>query len=469
MEFRKITGFAAALLLISASTMTHAEPLERSPRPQANPKLLAAMPGTAPDAVVATAFAPVTDSTVTDARVTNAAGREAPLTLAAVVPAATAGGFALIGPVLPADLAWGEGDAQPVSAAAQPRAPVNPRLGALTLSSSNRPAPSPLALPVANAPALPELGEMQPSKMPGPGDFMAASTASAAIATPASPPVASTAAASLAAPEAAILAGPRPKLRPAALEQKVAAARAAAPVPPGTSDPQATEAAVAPPRAGETANAAILTSSLRPKKKPAQIVQLASAAAPAPAASAESDAPKGKKKSKEPVSAKGSVCGVAAIKGEKIAPITSKVQGCGLEDGVRVTSVSGVRLSMAATIDCATAKALNRWVEAAAQPAYGGQIVELQLAGHYVCRPRNNKKGAKVSEHGRGKAVDISGLRLASGKVVKVLGGFDKTMRKAHKGACGIFGTTLGPGSDGYHEDHMHFDTASHRSGAYCR
>ena len=198
-------------------------------------------------------------------------------------------------------------------------------------------------------------------------------------------------------------------------------------------------------------------------------MQLASAAAPAPAASAESDAPKGKKKSKEPVSAKGSVCGVAAIKGEKIAPITSKVQGCGLEDGVRVTSVSGVRLSMAATIDCATAKALNRWVEAAAQPAYGGQIVELQLAGHYVCRPRNNKKGAKVSDHGRGKAVDISGLRLASGKVVKVLGGFDKTMRKAHKGACGIFGTTLGPGSDGYHEDHMHFDTASHRSGAYCR
>ena len=58
---------------------------------------------------------------------------------------------------------------------------------------------------------------------------------------------------------------------------------------------------------------------------------------------------------------------------------------------------------------------------------------------------------------------------VASGKVIRVLGGFDKTMRKAHKGACGIFGTTLGPGSDGYHEDHLHFDTAAHRSGAYCR
>ena len=45
----------------------------------------------------------------------------------------------------------------------------------------------------------------------------------------------------------------------------------------------------------------------------------------------------------------------------------------------------------------------------------------------------------------------------------------DKAIRKAQKAACGIFGTTLGPGSDGYHEDHLHFDTASYRNGSYCR
>ncbi|MDQ2067404.1 extensin family protein [Xinfangfangia sp. CPCC 101601] len=168
-------------------------------------------------------------------------------------------------------------------------------------------------------------------------------------------------------------------------------------------------------------------------------------------------------------SLKGSVCGVAAIKGEKIAPIKAKVQGCGLSDGVRVTSVSGVRLSQAATIDCDTAKALNTWVDKVVQPAYGGEVVELKIAAHYICRPRNNKKGAKVSEHGRGKAVDIGGFVMANGKVLPVLGGFNRTMRKAHKGACGIFGTTLGPGSDGYHEDHLHLDTARHRNGSYCR
>lgn len=176
-----------------------------------------------------------------------------------------------------------------------------------------------------------------------------------------------------------------------------------------------------------------------------------------------------KAKERETASKKGSVCGVAAIKGEKIAPIKAKVKGCGLKDGVRVTSVSGVRLSQAATIDCATAKALNTWVTDVLQPAYGGAVVELRVAAHYICRPRNNKKGAKVSEHRRGKAIDIGGIVLDSGKAVMVLGGYNRTLRKVHKGACGIFGTTLGPGSDGYHEDHLHLDTADYRGGPYCR
>ncbi|MFE3836844.1 extensin family protein [Pseudogemmobacter sonorensis] len=256
----------------------------------------------------------------------------------------------------------------------------------------------------------------------------------------------------------------RPRLRPPEVEARartLAAEREAA-------EAAAKEAQVAE---AEAARAATIAASLRPRARPEKVVKAAArtaTAAPAPAPKAD-PAPKGGKQAKAPVSAKGSVCGVAAIKGETIAPITSKVAGCGLKEGVRVTSVSGVRLSMPATIDCATAKALNTWVEGVLQPAYGGQVTELKIAGHYVCRTRNHKAGAKVSEHGRGKAIDISGITLASGKTQSVLKNYDVTMRKAHKGACGIFGTTLGPGSDGYHEDHLHFDTASHRSGSYCR
>jgi hypothetical protein len=62
---------------------------------------------------------------------------------------------------------------------------------------------------------------------------------------------------------------------------------------------------------------------------------------------------------------------------------------------------------------------------------------------------------------------------LGNGQVLDVLrdyrGGEGKVLRTAHKAACGTFGTTLGPGSDGYHENHLHFDTARYRSGTYCR
>ena len=181
-------------------------------------------------------------------------------------------------------------------------------------------------------------------------------------------------------------------------------------------------------------------------------------------------APRAKPAKKPKLSRKGSVCGDPSIKGEALERVTSKTKGCGIEDPVRVTSVNGVRLSQAATLDCPTAIALNTWVQKGLQPAFGRtEVVELKVAAHYICRSRNNVRGAPVSEHGRGKAIDISGFVLSNGKEISVQGNFNKTIRKAHKAACGIFKTTLGPGSDGYHEDHLHFDTASRKGNAYCR
>lgn len=176
-----------------------------------------------------------------------------------------------------------------------------------------------------------------------------------------------------------------------------------------------------------------------------------------------------RKKRREAASMKGSVCGVAAIKGEEIARIGSKVKGCGVEDPVAVTSVAGVRLSQSATVDCSIAKALNSWVDEVAQPAFDGKLVELQVAAHYVCRSRNNVRGAKVSEHGKGRAIDISAFILSDGKVLTVARDYNRLLRRIYKAACGYFRTTLGPGSDGYHEDHFHFDTSARSGGAYCR
>ena len=174
------------------------------------------------------------------------------------------------------------------------------------------------------------------------------------------------------------------------------------------------------------------------------------------------------------VGRKGSVCGVNGIKGETLAPITSRVRGCGITDPVRITSVDGVALSTPATVDCDTARALNDWVRGALKPAFGSkEVVRLQVAASYACRPRNNVKGAKISEHGRGKAIDIAAIVLANGSSVSVAEDWrnraGKPMVKAYHGACGTFGTTLSPDADRYHRDHMHFDTASQRGGPYCR
>lgn len=173
------------------------------------------------------------------------------------------------------------------------------------------------------------------------------------------------------------------------------------------------------------------------------------------------------------VSRRGSVCGVPGIQGQTVAPIVGRVRGCGVPDPVRITSVDGVRLSQPAIMDCDTAKALNTWVQRGLQPAFNGQVTALQVAGHYVCRTRNHKRGARLSEHSRGKAIDISGVTLANGQTLSIArdwrGRQGRALKAAHKAACGTFGTTLGPGSDGMHEDHLHFDTARHRNGPYCR
>ncbi|WP_050528775.1 extensin-like domain-containing protein [Pseudorhodobacter aquimaris] len=170
----------------------------------------------------------------------------------------------------------------------------------------------------------------------------------------------------------------------------------------------------------------------------------------------------------------GFVCNDRSVQGVKIPKIKGKVEGCGIEDPVRVTSVGGVALSAPVTLDCDTAQALSRWVTKEAKPAFAVKgLVGLRVAAHYSCRTRNHKKGARISEHGRGKAIDIAGFQLKDGTEVSVLQHFRKRqgapIRKAHKGACGIFGTTLGPGSDGHHMDHLHFDTASYRGGPYCK
>ena len=142
-----------------------------------------------------------------------------------------------------------------------------------------------------------------------------------------------------------------------------------------------------------------------------------------------------------------------------------------------IASVSGVSLSTKSKMDCGTARALKTWVHSSAKPALsskGGGLREIKVAAHYACRRRNNAKTGKISEHGKGRAIDISAFRLMDGSEITVLKGWNarsssKALRKMHADACGPFGTVLGPKANRLHLDHFYFDTARYRSGRCCR
>ena len=127
---------------------------------------------------------------------------------------------------------------------------------------------------------------------------------------------------------------------------------------------------------------------------------------------------------------KGAVCGDLDIQGEVVGRVPVKLIGCGVEHGVRVRSVAGVSLSQQSVMDCGTAKALKQWINKGVKPAVGskgGGLSGLKVAAHYFCRTRNNKVGTKVSEHGKGRAIDISWLVWNDGRTIGFLKGWHNT------------------------------------------
>jgi hypothetical protein len=104
---------------------------------------------------------------------------------------------------------------------------------------------------------------------------------------------------------------------------------------------------------------------------------------------------------------------------------------------------------------------------APAAVAMGSPLSAIENHDSYDCRGRNRVAGAKLSEHGLANALDIRSVRLRDGRVVRPAdAAAPREFRAAMKdAACGRFTTVLGPGSDGYHEDHIHLDRIERRGG----
>jgi hypothetical protein len=166
------------------------------------------------------------------------------------------------------------------------------------------------------------------------------------------------------------------------------------------------------------------------------------------------------------------VCGERLAKIAHYAPVLSRIGPgeCGAVDLVRLDQIvmpdqSQVALNPAPTLRCGMAEELARFVHDDLGPAaaeLGSPLASITDLDSYSCRTRDNIKGAKVSEHGKGNAIDINIVRLRNGGVFNLT---DRLVSKAFRNrlrvaACARFMTVLGPGSDSYHAEHIHLDLA---------
>lgn len=148
---------------------------------------------------------------------------------------------------------------------------------------------------------------------------------------------------------------------------------------------------------------------------------------------------------------------------------------CGAEDVVSLEAVllNGEHIALAppATLRCPMAEAVARWIREEVAPAAAatfGSSVKMVITGtSYQCRGRDRDPAAKISEHGHANALDLLGLKLANGTVVNFT---DRATRKdfrenIRQSACATFTTVLGPGSDSYHENHIHLDLIERHAG----
>lgn len=147
---------------------------------------------------------------------------------------------------------------------------------------------------------------------------------------------------------------------------------------------------------------------------------------------------------------------------------------CGGGDMVEMTSVrltSGeVALTPAPLLRCEMAEQLASWVRDDAAPRttkIGSALARIETYDDFECRGRNRVDGGKISEHGKGNAVDIRAFALADKRVLTLTDvAAPKDWREdLRAAACARFTTVLGPGSDGDHEGHIHLDLAERHNG----
>lgn len=139
---------------------------------------------------------------------------------------------------------------------------------------------------------------------------------------------------------------------------------------------------------------------------------------------------------------------------------------CKIGEPVVIVSLPGdIAVSVAAPVECSFAEQLSRWMVEVVKPEAERRLqsapTKLLIGTSYQCR--DQRSGGKLSEHAFGNAVDVMGFELAGRPALSITERSEVSPEAAfqsaiREGACTIFTTVLGPGSDAAHGDHLHLD-----------
>jgi hypothetical protein len=147
-------------------------------------------------------------------------------------------------------------------------------------------------------------------------------------------------------------------------------------------------------------------------------------------------------------------------------------EGCGIDGAVKFKA-AGMPLNRPLLLACTTAISLADFEDKVVMPAalatLGHPVTLVTSVGSYDCRGQRSNHPERLSEHGKGRAIDITGFTLEDGSRVSVLKnwwGKDEKAEFLHKvaaGACKMFAVVLTPKSNRLHRDHLHLDNGPYK------
>ena len=89
------------------------------------------------------------------------------------------------------------------------------------------------------------------------------------------------------------------------------------------------------------------------------------------------------------------ICKDPRLTGKPVDNVVGRIPGCGIYAPVKLTAISGIKLTTPATLDCPTARTVANWLtgvaDVEARRVLGARITKVWVMGSYSCRTRNNR------------------------------------------------------------------------------